>query len=167
MSFVYPEYISSEETFYHLWSIDDNSWGFYGYDPTLTKVSAESPKYPNLFVYFDNLNSDDCMFKLVYENYEGVFMKKDYPMIDGYSYCSDGKYMLYKILKELDLIEKDPNKKYVIFSYENIKFKLNNVDIDYIKTINVNTTIINNKINDNYKEGIKDRMAILNSNSEW
>jgi hypothetical protein len=167
MSFIYPEYISSEESFYNLWSIDDGSWGFYGYDAMLTKISAESLKYPELFIYYDDLYTDDSPFKIVYKNYEGVFCKKDYPMIDGYSFSSSNKYMLCEVLKNMELTENDSNERYVVFSYKDMEFKLNKVDINYIKTIDVNTKIINAKINDNYKQKIKERIAILNSNSEW
>lgn len=170
MSFVYPPYLDAENRFYILWSIDDGSWGFYGYDPSYTKQSHDvTNKYSNLHYYWDSNND---IFKITYNNYEGVFDKKKYEkMSSGFAYSTNEQIMFCQIIRQIEL--KELTDKYAIFEYEqtqkngdnletiNMQFKLCNVDFEYIKNIDDNTIKINDNIKKIYDEGIKSRLEIL------
>jgi hypothetical protein len=180
MSFVYPPassvarmqppYLVAENDFYRLWSIDDGSWGFYGYCPTYMKSSDVNKKYNNLHYYWD---SDNNIFKITYNNYEGVFDKQNYKKMSKYLTVSYNKQIMFcEIIKQIEL--KELTDKYAIFEYEqiqknennfetiNMQFKLLNVDFEYIKNIDENTIKINDNIKKVYEDGIISRLEILN-----
>ena len=167
MSFIYPPYSNVENEFYRLWSIRDNSWGFYSYDVTYTKRSGNK-EYENLYFYWNNYND---LFKIRYDNYEGVFNKKNYEYLSyGYAISCENTIMFCKVFENIKL--KELTDKYAIFEYQNntmqnntMQFRLNYVDIDYIKNIDNDTTEINNAIKKTYEEGIKWRIQILSEST--
>jgi hypothetical protein len=122
MSFAYPIYKSNECLFFELWQIDDGSWGFYGYSPELIKMSSESTKYSNLSIY---QSSSSKLFKITYNDYEGVYNYDDYPMIGVFSMSVIGKYILCKVIREMDLIEN--NNEHILFKYNEIYIRWFNI----------------------------------------
>jgi hypothetical protein len=70
MSFVYPPYLLVEDQFYHLWSINDGSSGFYGYSPTYMKISdSVNNKYNYLHYYW---NDNDNLFNIKEVYVDGI-----------------------------------------------------------------------------------------------
>ena len=187
MSFIYPNYICVEQKFNILWSINDGSWGFYGLDPAYVKSYMTTKNNFNIFYYWNNEND---LFKIVYDNYEGVFDKKNFINLSKYQYrSSNDNKMFSHVLSNLKL--KEQTNKYIIFQYSNIpnndmpnndmlnndmpdntaldnsitmEFKLNFVDFDYIKSIDENTIKLNNIIKERYELGIKSREQVLREN---
>jgi hypothetical protein len=158
MAFVYPPYLIVENEFNRLWSINDDSWGFYGYDISYTKRSDTNKKYENLHFYW---NDENDLFKITYGNYEGIFNKKNYKNLSNACSISwEDTVVFSKVIKNIEL--KELTHKYVMFEYGEMQFKLYNVDFEYIKNINNDTIILNDAIKKIYEEGIKWRTEILN-----
>ena len=182
MNFIYPNYICAEQKFNILWSINDNSWGFYGRDPTYTKQSFTTKNNFNVFYYW---NDDNDLFKIVCDNYEGVFDKKKFRNLSKYEYrSSNGEKMFSHVIANIQL--KEQTDKYIVFQYSDMpnnympnndmsdnttldnsitmEFKLNFVDFDYIKSIDENTIKLNDIIKERYELGIKSREQVLREN---
>ncbi len=160
MSFVYPEYIIAENEFYLLWSIDDNSWGFYGYDANLTKMNANNCNIKNMYFYWSYSHD---YFKIVIDDYEGVFSKKKNNIYE-YSYHSKfndtDEYLFEKIFKTV--VVKEQNDEQIVLNFEDkIDFKLHKINLKYISNVCENTKKLNDLIKKNYEEGVVSRREIL------
>ena len=161
MSVVYPEYIIVENEFFRLWSIDDGSWGFNGYSCELTKMYFhKNSNIKNIFYYWSHNHE---YFKLIIDNYEGVFSKKDHinNPHSPHTHYNDIKEVFELILKDLTVKEK--NDENIILTYnDKINFILYKVNMNYITKISENTKNMNELIKKNYEEGIESRLEILN-----
>jgi len=168
MSIIYPPYLLAEKEFQVLWSINDNSWGYFGYDSSFIKQEKRLPGTNEFFSFYWS-NSHD-LFKIVYKKYEGVFNKLDYPGLSHNSsfgvrrnkekeiVCFDMVTReLYHVVGKDGLILTFTDKTNSIYW----EFKLRQVDINYINNLDENTVILNNLIQSNYESGAKKRFAIL------
>jgi len=78
LSVYYSKYLVNEKIYDKLWSINDNSWVFYSRCTELMICNCYNKYYDKLYAYYkDNFN----FFKIVYNDYEGLFNTKDYPTI--------------------------------------------------------------------------------------
>ncbi len=161
MSLTYPKYLISEVEFYVLWSINDNSWGFYGYGADLTKINITTKNISNINYYWSDKHD---YFKIVIEDYEGVFNKNNFQIYPHSTHTmkpfDNTKELFNNIIHGVKITCQ--TDKYIIITYNNsIQFKLNKVDFDYVSNVDFNTKELNKLINENYIQGIKSRRAIL------
>jgi len=167
MSFEYPSYFKEELEHSRLWSINDGSWGFYGYDPSLMKQSySVNKKYASALSYYCG---DFQIFKLVYKNYEGVFDKANYSNISFGPYRIPGVTVsFYDVLKKIELVEE--SEKFIKFAYSdeqfNFVFTLNLIDFEYINNLNIETIELNNLIKQKYITNINSRNEILDESDD-
>lgn len=162
MSLTYPEYLISEAEFYLLWSINDNSWGFYGYNAELTKISLSNKNISNINYYWSDKHD---YFKIVIGDYEGVFNKNNFQIYQHSTHTmipfDNTKQLFDNVIKQAKITCQ--TDKYIMLTYnDQIQFKLNKVDLDYVSNVELNTKELNKLINENYIQGIKSRRAILN-----
>ena len=190
---IYPEYLPNEEKFDELWSIDDESWGFYHYSTELKKTPIYGNNDFYYYQYYDvNTVSNkygekyrdyvfNAKFKLVYKNYEGLLSIDDVPLRGHIQ----NHFVHFKLIEN--------NDQYVIFKYINeskfepaignllnhsdqqyfyernkillsdIVIRLDKINQEYIKTISDEMKEFNNLINNEYIEGIKSRQEILSN----
>jgi len=171
MSIIYPPYLLAEKEFQVLWSINDNSWGYFGYGTDLIKQEKRLAT-SNIDFSFYWSNSQD-LFKITYKNYEGVFNKKDFPGLShnqSFSHNRNKEKELVcfdMVAKKLSEVKENKLTNMLFLCYEDNEnliyweFKLKYVDSTYINNLDESTVILNNLIQTNYEVGAKRRFAIL------
>lgn len=161
MSLFYPEYLIPEVEFYLLWSINDNSWGYYGYNAELTKKQPTNKNIPNINYYWSGKYD---YFKIVVGDYEGVFNKNNFPIYQKSTHTmipyDNTKELFDNVINGVKITCQ--TDKYIVLTYnDSIQFKLNKVDLDYVGNIDSYTKQFNELVKENYIQGIISRRVIL------
>lgn len=160
MSYTYPCYSCVEKTYEGL-----KRKGLFDYSYIKTFEHNEN----KLLIYY---YWSDCggLFKIVYDNYEGVFNKKDFMCLSTHeSAWSENTICISNVLKSIKLKEK--TDKQVTLKYDgilknndpiNFEFTLNFVDFNYVRNVTKDVIELNEKIKCSYNCAIKSCEEILN-----
>ena len=165
MSYTYPHYISSEKKY-------DDLMRYCNWCHSSAYIKNYERNENNINIYYYWRNDND-VFKIVYDNYEGIFDKNNFVNLSKYDTMSNQNNIMFcKVIKSIKLKEK--NDKYVIFKYDDVlennsiidfEFKLNFVDLDYVKNINDETINLNENIKNDYDFAIKSYNELPNDGS--